>query len=344
MTSMSDEYNNNIVIANEYVLGRLISSGGFGSVHYGYSLNTQQVVAIKLENSLTTKHDYLKNEYEIIKQLNTPIDGFNMHGIPNIYWFGKQNDYTVMVMDLLGMNIELLNVNVNKLIKQHEKMEHVLSLSSNEHLTNQYIHKLKCILMLKILFKLLSIIEHLHKQGYIHKDIKPQNILINCEYNIKQGLLNSLAPEIYIVDFGLTEKLYTNEGEHITKRRTGKFAGTIKYMSLNTHDGIQQSRIDDLESFMYLMLHVFDIKFPWSNIDGKGEDKKCKKERIMKIKEMKKNVNYTTLCKGVILSEIFDDVIKLVNYIRDLSFYSIPDYLYMKKLLVNAHTSLKSTI
>jgi serine/threonine protein kinase len=363
--STSEEYNNNIVIANEYVLGRLISSGGFGSVHYGFSLHTHKVVAIKLENTNTIKHEYLKNEYEIMRELNTPIDGFNMTGIPKIYWFGKQDDYTVMVMDLLGMNIEMLNVSIDKVIKQQHTLEKTLvpteTINTNTNTNTKtlpYMNKLKYILVLKIAFKLLVIIENLHKQGYIHKDIKPHNILINNDYNVKQGLISSHPPEIYIIDFGLTEKLYTDDGEHITKRRTGKFTGTVKYMSRNTHDGIQQSRADDLESFMYFVLHLLNIKLPWSDViinqpkqqspNGDEETEKQqilrKKERILKVKEIKLNVDYVELCKKHnVPDELFDDIVKLTEYVRGLSFYSIPDYFYMKKLLSDAHLRLTST-
>lgn len=314
-TSVSDEYNSNIVIANEYILGRLISSGGFGSVHYGYSLNTHNIVAIKLEKNASKS--YLPNEYKIMKTLKMPIDGISMLGIPNIYWFGKQDDYTIMVMDLLGINLEALNSQINRLIKKYP---------------DTYTEHMKQKIILKVLFEMIIIIENLHRQGYIHKDIKPQNVLIENDYNIKDGLLKSNPPNIYIVDFGLTEQLYNNDGEHITQRKTGSFAGTIKYMSKNTHDGLQQSRLDDLESYMYLMLHLFDVVLPWSSLHESD-----KKKRIRKIKKMKNEIDYRKICED---AKLPNEVLQIINYINSLHFYSIPDYMYVKSLLYKMHLTL----
>ena len=43
--------------------------------------------------------------------------------------------------------------------------------------------------------QMLSTIQHIHSKGIAHLDLKPQNILLDCDYNIK------------IADFGLAKEL-----------------------------------------------------------------------------------------------------------------------------------------
>jgi hypothetical protein len=68
-------------------------------IYEGIDLATGESVAVKLE-SAKARHRQLQPEFEIYQQL-TPHPG-----IPNVRWFGKEGDYYVMVMDLLGHNLE----------------------------------------------------------------------------------------------------------------------------------------------------------------------------------------------------------------------------------------------
>lgn len=64
-------------------------------------------VAIKLEPAVA-KHSPLKHESKIYKTL------MGGTGVPWIMWSGKQGDYNVMVIDLLGPSLEDLFKRCNK--------------------------------------------------------------------------------------------------------------------------------------------------------------------------------------------------------------------------------------
>ncbi|ETO28528.1 hypothetical protein RFI_08596, partial [Reticulomyxa filosa] len=65
----------------------------------GTNINTGEEVAIKLE-SVKTKHPQLAYEYKVYRILAGGV------GIPNVRWFGREGDFNVMVMDILGPSLE----------------------------------------------------------------------------------------------------------------------------------------------------------------------------------------------------------------------------------------------
>jgi hypothetical protein len=76
-------------------------------------------VAIKLEPILNTKHSPLKQESKIYKTL------MGGTGVPWIMWSGKQGDYNVLVIDLLGPSLE----DLFKMCNRHFSLKTVLLLA-----------------------------------------------------------------------------------------------------------------------------------------------------------------------------------------------------------------------
>lgn len=69
-----------------------------------------------------------------------------------------------------------------------------------------------------------------------------------------------------------------SKGEHI-KHRVGKgLTGTARYVSINTHLGVEQSRRDDLETLAYVLFYLLRGSLPWQ-----GQKCKDKQEENTKI-------------------------------------------------------------
>jgi casein kinase 1 len=203
-------------------------------------------------------------------------------GIPVMHWFGIAGEYNAMVMDLLGQNLEDL---YNYCAKN-------FSLKSILMITIQMIERLK----------------HVHDNHYIHRDIKPENFLIGKD---------TTAKTIYLLDFGLAKR-YRDEYTHIhiPLKENRNLTGTARYASCNAHNGLEQSRRDDMESIAYVILYFFRKKLPWQGLKCKD-----KNEKHAKIKEMKMSITPEKLFEG--LPKEFADYLTMV---KKLGFEDEPAY------------------
>ena len=141
---------------------------------------------------------------------------------------------------------------------------------------------LKTTLMLAL--QMLDRIENFHNTGLIHRDIKPENFVMGSTYNIKS---------LYMIDFGIAKLLKNSEGEHINYCTGKGLIGTARYASINSHEGVEQSRRDDLEGVAYTLIYFLKGKLPWQDV--RGENKKHKYEQI---KKLKMNISIQELCHG----------------------------------------------
>jgi hypothetical protein len=89
----------------------------------------------------------------------------------------------------------------------------------------------------------------------------------------------------FLIDFGLSKKFIdSNTKSHIPFKKDKPITGTIRYISINTHLTYEQSRRDDIESLLYIILYFFNGELPWD-----GTKTKTKEEKYEKIKEIKMN-------------------------------------------------------
>ena len=80
---------------------------------------------------------------------------------------------------------------------------------------------------------------------------------------INRSELDKEKGKLYLIDLGLCKRFVKKEtNEHIRMKSNKKMIGTPIFCSMNTHRGIELSRRDDLESWVYMMIYLVQ-KLPW---------------------------------------------------------------------------------
>lgn len=159
------------VIDNRFRLIESIGKGSFGKVYLAQDLHNDKLpVAMKTQ----TVH---KNSTHILKEI-PQFRNLHSKGFPNLIHQGisVENEFIYFVSDLLGPSIEdLYNLCDCKF-------------------------SLKTTLML--FFQLLERMQHMHELKVIHRDIKPDNIMMG---------LGTASNIVHLIDFGLTRSIIDHE-------------------------------------------------------------------------------------------------------------------------------------
>ena len=274
-------------VFNEYKLLKKIGQGSFGSIYEAESLTSKKLYAIKLED--------MKQNQNILEEESIILSYLNMPRVPRIKSFGYKGTFIILVMELLGKSLDKI---FNEL--PSKKMT------------------LRCVC--NIALQLLSILEIMHNNNVIHRDIKPGNIAIG---------INEKSKYIYLLDFGLSKKYIDDEtNKHYKFEKNNKLIGNARYSSINALEGGTQSRRDDLESLGYLLLFFLLGRLPWQ-----GYVSNSKEDKYYKITEIKKKTTAKELCENLPIQ--FE---QYIIYTRNLKYEATPDYNYLKNLF---HALLK---
>jgi serine/threonine protein kinase len=223
-----ESYKNNNLVSNEYEIIKKVGSGSFGEVYLTKMLSTGKLVASKIEEKDgDKKNSKIFDEYKIYKKLE--LKGFKK-GIPKIHSFYETPKFNVLVMELLGDNLDAI--------------------------FNSYNKKFELCTVLKIGYEIINLIEKIHNCGFIHRDIKPNNFMFG---------VGDKKYDLYILDFGLSKRFFKNN-KHIEYKTNKSLVGTARYTSINIHLGIEPSRRDDLESIGYMLIYFLKGTLPWQGL------------------------------------------------------------------------------
>ncbi|VDP49318.1 unnamed protein product [Soboliphyme baturini] len=103
----------------------------------------------------------------------------------------------------------------------------------------------------------LQALEDLHRIGYLHRDIKPQNYAIGRDPDFRK---------VYLLDFGMSRQFLRKDGSQKRPRRDVGFRGTLFYASYHALKGEEQSRRDDVWSWFFTIIQLALGKLPWRDI------------------------------------------------------------------------------
>jgi serine/threonine protein kinase len=171
-----------------YELVQKVGQGGMGLVYKGRQVSLDRVVAVKILNkALCDNEEFIKRferEAKSIARINHP-------NIMAVYDFGQTDGMWFMVVEYIeGSSLA-------------KRIADLLMIPSEE--------------LTPILMQCLAGLAHVGLQGIVHRDIKPDNILIT-----KDGVAK-------IADFGLAKDVTRNDSTDLTT--VGMAMGTPAYMS-----------------------------------------------------------------------------------------------------------------
>lgn len=170
-----------------YVVNDRIASGGMGEVWRAWDETRRKNVAIKAIAADLFSDINFANRFLDEGRRHLRLSHPNIVPVLDIFYADNQN---CLVMELID------GVSLADFIKRQP--ERRLSVSE----------------AMPILRDLLNALNYAHKQGVIHRDVKPSNVLID-----KEG-------RSYLIDFGIALAIGENR-----RTRTGQTVGTPHYMS-----------------------------------------------------------------------------------------------------------------
>ncbi|XP_050434557.1 nucleosomal histone kinase 1-like isoform X2 [Adelges cooleyi] len=270
---------------NEWIVQKIIGSGGFGYVYCGTSHGTRLKTeyAIKTENMesgpLFVEHIKVWKKEKKLKELP----------IPKFYGFGStlynNNKYRFIVIEKFDQDLE----SFLKTVKDSLLLGAVIN----------------------IVRQIIDALEFIHSCGYVHWDIKSQNVFVG-----KKPKQN----HVYLGDFGMVSKYKT---EDVVPNKKLANNGTLDYIALDGHVGMHTRRAD-LESLMYNGLEWLKLSLPWKgqSLTKVTKSKSEMKEIILSGKESKLNFPKVPKC-----------YYKAMKQIYNLKPAQEPNYTLLKQLL-----------
>jgi serine/threonine protein kinase len=280
---------------NRTQLIKRIGGGSFGEIYLGRQIETNMEVAVKVETQNVVVQ-YVLNEGNVYRKL----EGFP--GIPRAHWYGLHgNEYAMMVMDLLGATLYELWVDCGS--------------------------KFSMKTMLMLIDQTINMMQHTHRNNYVHRDISVSNLMVGT---------GEARTQIHLIDFGHAKKI--GAGRFVPaatrKRVVGlpkPMVGTPRFASVFCHMGHEEGYRDDLESLGYVWIYLLKGKLPWQG------QRLCPGEsKLDRIAYLKLNTRLETLCDG-----IPEEFLVYMNYVRRLKSAQMPDHDQIRELFRNLGGALK---
>lgn len=266
-------------LADKFYYRCKIGKGSFGEVWEVVNKQNNKIYAAK-DELLTRKKSMVVKESGIYSDLE--LNNFGS-GLPAYYGLICTSLKNVLIIERLGDSLESIFLYQGKYM-------------SGQQISNYG-------------KQMIILVSKMHKLGYIHRDIKPQNFISGINENGENN------DKLYICDFGLAKK-YIRNGTHIKEKSHKSLVGTARYVSVNIHNGIEPSRRDDLISILHIIIYLHNGSLPWQE--------KCKTRKNSKnIFKIKRETSGKILCRDIPKIGI------LLEYCYSLSFNETPDYNYI---------------
>ena len=205
-----------------YLIESLVGVGGMANVYKGKDIRTGNSIAVKV-----LKEEFLDNE-ELVRRFKNESKAISILDHPNIV-----KVYDVSVTDQL----------------QYIVMEYIDGITLKEYL-KQRGGALTWKEVVHFANQVLSALDHAHSKGIVHRDVKPQNIMLLADGSIK------------MMDFGIA-RFSRAQSQTVSD----KAIGSVHYISPEQAKGDHTDARTDIYSVGVMLYEMLSGKLPF---DGDG--------------------------------------------------------------------------
>ena len=215
MENTNDKYIGKI-LDDRYEIIELIGSGGMANVYKALCHRLNRYDAVKIMRDETAANTELRRRFRAESQAVAMLSHPN---IVSVYDVSHNDDVEYIVMELIdGITL-----------KQYLQKKSVLDPSE----------------VLDFTIQTAKALEHAHSKGIIHRDIKPQNIML-----LKDGMIK-------VADFGIASL------ENTIEENNGETVGSVHYIAPEQARGEAPDARSDIYSLGIVMYEMLTGKLPY---------------------------------------------------------------------------------
>lgn len=207
----------------DYIIDSEVGRGGMGVVYRAHKADTGEVVALKLMLPELVANPEYRERFVREAALGPNLDHPNI--VP-IFDSGEVDGQLFIAMRLVeGRDLK-------EVIKEEGRLDPRRVLAIFRHAA--------------------AALDAAHEAGVVHRDVKPQNILLGRDPDDEHEL-------VYISDFGLVKPV----GSESHASRTGQILGSIQYMSPELVEGVAADGRADVYSLGCVLYECLTGKIPF---------------------------------------------------------------------------------
>ena len=250
------------VISGRYVVQAIVGTGGMAVVYRAFDKKKNRIVAIKV-----LRPEY-ETDVEFVRRFSREAEAASKvshENIVNMLDVGIDGDMRYIVMEYVD------GLTLKEMIRQRERIHPDT--------------------VIRMAIRILAAVDHAHRNGIVHRDIKPQNILVDSRGRVK------------VADFGIA-RLKAAQTTRIDNGEGASAMGSVHYFSPEQAKGEIADEKSDLYSVGVVMYEMLTGQVPFDGetsvsvaLKHVSEEPRSMREHESSISKALDEVVMRALCK-----------------------------------------------